>query len=147
MPLVIGYGNPLRSDDGIGPRVAEAVRGWQHPDWRAIACHQLLPELAPELARTDLALFVDAVDAADEPGVEMRPLRPEPGDRSQTHHCDPASLLYLTRELYGASPTAYWLLVPGHCWDWGEQLSPRAEEGMAQCLWMLESWQEELAHA
>ena len=30
--IVIGYGNDLRSDDGIGPRVANEVEAWGLPN-------------------------------------------------------------------------------------------------------------------
>ena len=35
--LVIGYGNTLRRDDGVGPRVAEAVEGLRLAGVRTIA--------------------------------------------------------------------------------------------------------------
>src|SRR5947209_7059306 len=35
--LVIGYGNELRGDDGVGPCVARTVASWQRPGLRALA--------------------------------------------------------------------------------------------------------------
>jgi hydrogenase maturation protease len=58
--LVIGFGNTLRSDDGVGPRVASVVAGWGLPGVVAIAVHQLGPELAEPLAEAGRAFFVDA---------------------------------------------------------------------------------------
>ena len=57
--LVIGYGNELRGDDAIGPRVARAVRR-RYPDLKTVAAHQLTPEMAARLAGVRLAIFVDA---------------------------------------------------------------------------------------
>ena len=76
--LVVGYGNPLRGDDGIGwhaarrladdPRLAGA---------RVLACHQLAPELAEDVSQASLVVLVDAsVDGA--PGVGRSPLHPAP---------------------------------------------------------------------
>ncbi|HEY9173382.1 MAG TPA: hydrogenase maturation protease, partial [Verrucomicrobiae bacterium] len=48
--LVIGYGNTLRRDDGIGPKVAEAVAELNLPGVRSLACPQLTPELAEPIA-------------------------------------------------------------------------------------------------
>ncbi|HYG98513.1 MAG TPA: hydrogenase maturation protease [Terriglobales bacterium] len=76
--LVIGYGNPLRSDDALGWRVAEALRSrFEHQfshtqarvgagsaDVEVISCQQLNPELADPISRADLVLFVDAADPA-----------------------------------------------------------------------------------
>ena len=41
MILVIGYGNTLRSDDGVGPHIAQevAAQGW--PSVCSITVHQL----------------------------------------------------------------------------------------------------------
>ena len=58
--LVIGYGNTLRGDDGIGPAVAEAVAALGLPGVRVIVAHQLTPELAADLADAQLVVFVDA---------------------------------------------------------------------------------------
>jgi hypothetical protein len=44
--LVIGYGNSLRRDDGVGPRVAEAVEALQLPGVRTLTCQLLTPEFA-----------------------------------------------------------------------------------------------------
>lgn len=69
--LLIGYGNPLRSDDGLGWRVAEALRTQveqqaateataQAQSLDIVTCQQLNPELAEAISRADLAIFVDA---------------------------------------------------------------------------------------
>lgn len=73
--LIIGYGNPLRGDDRLGWVVAAQLGeqlGEQHGTVRTL--HQLVPELAEELARYDVAMFVDA-SATQEPGsVRIREL-------------------------------------------------------------------------
>src|SRR5690242_2835552 len=68
--VVIGYGNDIRGDDAAGPLAARAVAAWGAPGVRALAAHQLTPELAEALAAAELAIFVDA-------GVA--PPAPEPG--------------------------------------------------------------------
>ena len=37
--LIIGYGNTLRSDDGVGPRLAQTVADWRLPGVRSLALH------------------------------------------------------------------------------------------------------------
>ena len=50
--LVIGYGNPLRGDDGIGWSAANALaEGMQDDRVRIVACIQLTPELAESIAQ------------------------------------------------------------------------------------------------
>lgn len=47
-PLVIGIGNPLRGDDGVGALLAEQVGG--------CSVQHLTPELAAELAELEAVL-------------------------------------------------------------------------------------------
>lgn len=146
MSLVIGYGNSLRSDDGAGIAVAEAITRWPGTAFRAIACHQLLPELAAELAAVPIVIFVDAYPATDreDVGVEMRLLAPE-APAVSPHALTPATLLGLCEQLYGHRPTAYWLLIPGHDWHFSEQLSEATQTGVQQALWLIRNWNDQEA--
>jgi len=62
--LVIGIGNPLRGDDGVGALLAEqaALFTAADPDGPVAvrSVQQLTPELAEELARLEAVLFIDA---------------------------------------------------------------------------------------
>ena len=63
--LVIGYGNPLRGDDGFGGLAAGYVEKRQIPGLEVIVFHQLNPELAAVASNSSHAIFLDAV-AGDE---------------------------------------------------------------------------------
>src|SRR5690349_12576145 len=118
--LVIGYGNELRQDDGVGPRVAASVAEWNLPGIQALACHQLTPELAEPIARAERVVFVDAsVVGAD--SVEMRDI--EPGGNLQiiTHATDPRSLLALANQTFGRHPAASWLSIPVQELNFGDE--------------------------
>jgi Ni,Fe-hydrogenase maturation factor len=65
--LVVGYGNPLRSDDGIAWHAAEQVRQELPDAARVICVHQLTPELAEDVAAADVVIFLDA-SGRGEPG-------------------------------------------------------------------------------
>jgi hypothetical protein len=58
--LLIGWGNPLRGDDGVGQAIAAAVERWGQPQLEVVEAVQLTPELAPLLAAARRVLFVDA---------------------------------------------------------------------------------------
>ncbi len=75
MFLVIGYGNELRRDDGIGPRVARAVADWDIPGVRALAVHQLTPELAVDIAQAKEVVFVDVAANSGTSNVSIQPVR------------------------------------------------------------------------
>lgn len=147
--LVIGYGNMLRGDDALGPRVAEAAAAWELPDVRALAVHQLTPELAPLLAAAASVIFVDARAAqshAEDEAVVVTPVAPPPaaGQRNLGHTGAPHELLALTAAVYGTCPPAWLLTVPAEQFDFGAPLSARAERGCAAALRELRQRLEEL---
>lgn len=126
--LVIGYGNLLRSDDGVGAKVAEAIEELHLPNVRTLVCQQLSPEHAEPISRSRTVIFVDAaVDAPKE--VKLRKL--EPGQTSQlmAHAADPRTMLALARDVFGHAPEAWWLTIPAVKLDFGHDLSPTAQRG------------------
>jgi len=48
--LIIGYGTTLGSDDGVGPKVAEAVVELGLPGVKTISCDLVTPELAEPIS-------------------------------------------------------------------------------------------------
>jgi hydrogenase maturation protease len=132
MFLVIGYGNELRRDDGVGPRVARAVAGWNARGVLAVTLHQLTPELAEAVAGADEVFFVDA--AAGEVGVGVRPVRPDGRRPALDHASSPPALLALAEAMYGRRPRAWLMTLPATNLDFGEELSPAAARGMDEAL-------------
>ena len=110
-PLIIGYGNPLREDDGMGWRAVELLAE-QLSSGAAdvIQCHQLTPELAARFDGASLVLFLDA--ACDQyPGtVSCEPVTAE-GNSAWSHHLSPAQLLRLSEQL--GSPARPAFLIRG----------------------------------
>ena len=140
--VVIGYGNDLRGDDAVGPLAAAAVAAWDAPGIRALAVHQLTPELAEALAAANLAIFVDArapVPNQERGGEGQQPiavhsLEPAAVDSAIGHAGDPGALLALAAALYGRCPAAWLITVPAHSFEFGAGLSPAAECGLATAL-------------
>ena len=127
--LVIGYGNPLRCDDGVGPKVAEAVEELQLARRvRTLVCQQLSPEHAEPISRARTVVFVDAaVDAPNE--VQLRKLEPDQPSQLMAHAADPRTMLALARDVFGHCPEAWWLTIPAVKLGFGEELSPVAQRG------------------
>ena len=141
--LVIGIGNPLRSDDGVGWRLAEEVGG--------LAVHQLTPELAAELAAVDRVLFVDAWQLPPGPlpaGLLprgwfqpcLRAVTPGAGGLGSSHRLEPAELLALAAALYGARPMAHELLLPARDFAHGTRLSPPLRRQLPRARRLLREW-------
>lgn len=138
--LVVGYGNDLRGDDGIGPRVADAVAAWRRQGVASLALTQLMPEVAAHLAAAERVVFVDADARSDTPGVTLRPLAVAPEVGPLTHGADPRTLLALCQVVYGRCPAAWLLTVPARRFDLGAPLSREAEAGIAEALTVLDAW-------
>ncbi len=133
--LVIGYGNTLRGDDGVGYRIAEQVEAWGWPQVETIACHQLTPELAAAIAACDRVIFIDATLPGAQTAVTVRSLSPaNPTSSLDGHRSSPVDLLHLTAHLYGAEPEAFHLLLPTAKMAFGETLSAIAQAGMTAAL-------------
>jgi len=119
--LVIGYGNGLRRDDGAGLQVAErlAVRV---PSARVVTVHELVPELAGDIAGASVVVFADA--AADAGGGMTASRIGDDGDPPPLSHvADPRTLLALAAALHGRRPEAWLVTVPAHDLGFGEGLS------------------------
>lgn len=142
--LVVGYGNPLSGDDGVGPAAVEYLQGQVPPPladrvrWRTD--HQLFPELADDLQQVALVIFMDA-SVAHRPG-SVQQMRVEPHGSPQTtfHHLTPQRLLAFTRRVYGYAPPGVLLTVGGAQFDLGTTLSPEVKRALpliAEQVWQL----------
>ena len=135
--LVIGYGNSLRSDDGIGLKVAAEVEKLEFSHARSLRLHQLTPELAATLAEVDRAIFIDA--AVNRETVQIDVLKPEEAQGRQVgHFCDARSLLAMSQLLYDYAPQAWLITIPVQNLDFGETFSSVAEKGAREALKIIE---------
>jgi len=135
--LIIGYGNALRRDDGVGLKVATEAEKLGFSGTRSLLCHQLTPELAATIAEVDRVIFVDAEINSDP--VQLQAIQPEEATGTQMgHFCDARSLLALSQILYHYAPQAWLITIPAVDFDFGEQFSPLAENGVTQALKILE---------
>ena len=123
--LIIGIGNPLRSDDGLGWAVARQLAQDSAIDGEIRTVHQLTPELAQHMAAVRLVVMIDA-SREGVPG-EMRVREISPAARASaagTHHTSPEELAALTAIIYGRCPSILIVTMTGANFDVGEQLSP-----------------------
>lgn len=138
--LLIGYGNLLRRDDGIGRVVAE--RFVTRSDVRVLTCHQLTPELTDELMRSERAVFVDATLGG---AAAVRLVSPTENPASLGHVGDPAWLLGLSKAVYGRCPEAWLVTVPVEDVGFGEGLSVDGERMVEVAVRLIEqlirSWE------
>jgi hydrogenase maturation protease len=134
--LIIGWGNPLRGDDGLGWRAAERLAQLLDSNAAVVrVAHQLMPEFAEEISRSEVVIFIDA--ACDNETGELRFERVEPRSSPSapfSHQLDPAALLNMARTLYGLCPDAYLFTVAGRSFGFGEELSPEVRATLPALL-------------
>ncbi len=133
--LLIGYGNPGRLDDGLGPALAEAIEAMDLPGVTVDADYQLTVEDAAEAARHDAIIFADADVAGPEP-FAMRRLTAGPTQVSfSTHSVQPEAVVGLARDLFGHEPQAWVLGIRGYEFnEFGQRLSEAARSNLAEAV-------------
>jgi hydrogenase maturation protease len=149
--LIIAYGNSLRSDDGLGWRAAEALEGRFTPDQvEILRVHQLAPELAEAMSRSDGVILLDA---ATPRSTEMKPgdIRVEEFQRNKAiesarfcHAFSPGSVLELAGALYGIEPRAFFVTMIGEDFAHGEFLSPRVAAALPAMVGRIEALVQEM---
>jgi hydrogenase maturation protease len=142
MILIIGYGNSLYGDDGIGPYAVEQLANadtelYAHTEF--LVMRQLTPELVEMISRADTVIFVDAADGEMPEGITCRELTTTdmPSDQKPgafTHHVEPAALLQSARFLYGRCPKAYLYTVRGETFKLGDSFSAQVESALPLLL-------------
>ena len=133
--LIIAYGNPLRSDDGLAWRVAEKLsEQYLTRDVEIITCHQLTPELALPASQASLVLFIDAANAGIPGEIATQPIEARQSSSIFTHEFSPSTILNVAQELYGRCPNAFAISLCGECFDHGETLSQKVKESLPRLL-------------
>ncbi|MCR4404325.1 MAG: hydrogenase 3 maturation endopeptidase HyCI [Candidatus Acetothermia bacterium] len=141
MKLLLGVGNDLLGDDGLGPYVANHFAA---PGWKAIDCGTA-PENFTSLVKRhspELLVIVDAAELGLPPG-EFRRLRPE---RAETMlistHTLPISTLISYLEDY--CPEIVLIGVQPRQLELGAGLSEQVSRGVGRLLALLrdEAWEQ-----
>jgi len=129
--LVIGFGNPGRRDDGLGPALVRELEALDLPGVTLDADYQLTVEDGAAAAEADAVVFVDAACNGPAP-FSFTPLEPGDARSFSTHSVQPAGVLAIARDLFGKTPAAYILGIRGYEFnEFGEGLSAAASENLA----------------
>ena len=139
--LVIGYGNPGRLDDGLGPAFAEQIQQLDLSNVTVESNYQLNIEDADLIAGYETVIFADASVNAVEP-FEFRPMAAsDPVIGFSSHSITAESLLGLSGQLFDKVPQAYAMAIRGYDFnEFGEQLSKRAEANLLEAIDYFRQW-------
>jgi hydrogenase maturation protease len=125
MILIIGYGNPLRTDDAIGQHIAGMMEErLKYEAAQVITAYQLTPELVEPIRYAHLVIFIDARVGSTPGKITWENVDPQPGAGAFTHNVTPSSLLDATHELYGVKPASILISIMGADFEYGNDLSP-----------------------
>jgi hydrogenase maturation protease len=140
--LILACGNTLRSDDGVGPWLAQ----WAEEKFEAVsrvlvvARQQWTPDLAEDIAQSKSVLFIDCSVESEAGSVALRTVNPAPPAKGiATHHQGAAELLALAQQLYGSLPLESLLLTIGAgSVELGETFSDAVLEAIPRACALLE---------
>ncbi len=128
--LVLGYGNPGRGDDGIGPALVERLErhflqaGNDMGRVSFLVSMQLHPEHVLEMERHERVVLIDAGQGSPLP-FRFERVSPRRDDSFSSHALSPWSLLAIYRDiLLKQPPPTFLLTVRGDDFALGASLSP-----------------------
>lgn len=138
--LIVAYGNPLRSDDGVGWRAADTLsQKLSTPNVEILRLHQLAPELADTLRGFDRVIFIDAA-CNENDGIEPGNICIEeiatgiPDATAFTHGFSPQTVLELAADLYGIRLPAFSVTIQGSNFDHGNVLSETVADALPHLI-------------
>jgi hydrogenase maturation protease len=130
----MGYGNPSRGDDALGPELLQRLNGRGPADVEFLTDFQLQVEHALDLVGRELVLFIDASVSCRSPFAFER-LTAKPDASYTTHAMSPAAVLHVYRVLYQETPPPSFLLtIRGERFELGDDLTPAAKEGLTAAV-------------
>jgi len=132
--LLIGYGNPGRLDDGLGPALAAAVEKMNIPGVTVDADYQLNVEDAKAVADHEVVIFADADVKGPEP-FSFKKLEPQRAVSFSSHSVQPQALLALAEDLFQHRVPGYILGIRGYEFnEFGERLSEQAASNLDSAI-------------
>jgi hydrogenase maturation protease len=132
--LVIGFGNPGRLDDGLGPVAAAEVEKWDLEDVGVDADYQLTVEHGGDAAAYDYVIFVDASVKGSGP-FSFESVDVEESLRFSSHSVSPGGVIGIAQSLFGADTKGFTLGIRGYEFnEFGEHISDAARENLDEAL-------------
>ena len=136
--LLIGYGNPGRLDDGLGPALADVFEAKQLDGVTVDSNYQLSVEDADAIAQHDVVLFVDASVSGREPFWFDR-VDPKKEVSFSSHSISPEALMDMSNNILNGNTRGYILGIRGYEFnEFGERLSSKANENLAEAVKFVE---------
>jgi hydrogenase maturation protease len=138
--FIVGIGNTLRSDDGIGDFICRELSCLPLKNTEISFALQLNTEWLEIFLAYDTVIMVDARADGDQQ-VRFEPVQPDQYLSSRTsHYLDASTLSALITGLLGSKPSLLVCSVRGYDFSIGEGLSPRGMTTALEALRVLRRW-------
>jgi len=132
--LFIGYGNPGRLDDGLGPALAARIEALSLKGMTVEADYQLAVENAFDVSMHDIAIFADAAVRGKAPFF-FKEIHPRSPLSLGSHSVSPEAVLFFAERLFDSRARAYVLGIRGYEFNgYNERLSERAEQNLEEAF-------------
>jgi hydrogenase maturation protease len=132
--LVIGFGNLLRGDDGMGHRLGDRLANTiEDGSTRVLAVQQLAPELAEPISDAELVIFIDASCRLPPGSWRCDEIQANPKSIGALgHYFSPEGLLAYAEALFHAKPVAFLVSIGAESFDYGKDLTPTGEKALSE---------------
>lgn len=141
--LLIGFGNPGRGDDGLGPAFARRILARALPGTSVEIDYQLTVEHALMISAAQTVVFADAALDAEN-AFYFRAIEEQSGGTLGSHSVSPDAALSLSRLLFGAAPEGFVLGLRGEAFgEMAEGLSAMAQASLDEAEAFFVAWHAE----
>jgi hydrogenase maturation protease len=132
--LFIGYGNPGRLDDGLGPAFAARIEAASLKGITVEADYQLAVENAFDVSKHDIVIFADAAVKGMEPFF-FKEVRSRSPMSLSSHSVSPEAVLFFAEQMFQSKARAYVLGIRGYEFnEYEERLSERAKTNLEEAF-------------
>ncbi|MCK5785166.1 MAG: hydrogenase maturation protease [Candidatus Sabulitectum sp.] len=132
--LIIGYGNPGRLDDGLGPVFAEEMEKLELEGVTVDSNYQLAVEDSAAIAEHDYVVFVDADISCPAPFRFSRVV-PKHHMSFSSHSISADALMAMAEDLLSSKAEGYMLGIRGYEFnEFGERISQNARRNLDEAL-------------
>jgi len=121
--LVIGIGNPLRSDDGVGPYIADCIEARGLKGVKVWVTQQLMMEDLERMLEFKRVILVDA--SVNDHVLDFRLIEDITANNiSSSHHLSAETFVSLANNIYHKKLKLHLCSIKGISFDVGNKISP-----------------------
>jgi len=137
--VLIGVGNTLRSDDGVGAFICSQIGKLNFPTLTILIVQQLHVEILEDLLDFDAIIIVDASVTGNDVDFSLL-ATPTESTASSSHRLNASTINALIKAGYHKNIPMYLCAVRVDCFDMGEQLSVMARTNANKAIQIVAEW-------